>query len=485
MKDVFIYNTMTREKEKFTSLEPGKIKMYCCGPTVYGLLHVGNFRGAIFYNLLRNWFEHLGYKVTYVYNYTDVDDKIIDRAKTDNTTSEEVAKKYIAEFEKDFGRLELKKHDINPKVTDTMPEIIQMISDLIKKEKAYAVNGEVLFSIRSFSDYGKLSQRKPDDLMTAVRIERDEKKRDPLDFALWKPAKPGEPSWESPWGPGRPGWHIECSAMIRKHLGEKIDIHGGGIDLLFPHHENEIAQSEGCLGHGFVNYWVHNNMLNVAGTKMSKSLGNFTTGRDFMTKYHPEILKYAVLSSHYRSVSDFSESAIDNSIRGLARIYSSLATAKSYLAGASGAVEDAKLRTVGEEAWGKIETALCDDFNTPEVFAAIFEVVRVFNGAVKKGMKSTPALVNQCYSFTQFLARFGKMASLFLREPNQFLTELDDLLLVRMNLERKAIDEKVNLRTEARKNKDFKKSDEIRQELLTLGISVNDSAEGSHWEVTK
>lgn len=480
-----VYNSQSKKKEKFEPLVPGQVKMYCCGPTVYDLLHVGNFRGAIFYNLVRNWLEKSGYQVQMIYNYTDVDDKIINRANQDGLSSDEVARKYIIEFEKDFNRLGLRQHSLNPKVTETMPEIIQMIQDLIAKGKAYAVGGDVNYSIPSFSEYGKLSHRKPEDMMVGVRIDKDEKKKSPLDFALWKGSKEGEPSWPSPWGPGRPGWHIECSAMAKKHLGEQIDIHGGGMDLIFPHHENEIAQSEGCSGRHYVKYWMHNNMIEFGGAKMSKSLGNVRTGRAFMDEYNPEILKYLILSVHYRSVSDLSEQSVENAIKGLSRIYSSLALADYFIKPDVTPSADPKYEATLQEAWNKITEALNDDFNTPEAFAQVFEVVRGFNSQMKRGMKNNPAVSGKAVAFKKFVVDFGGLMSLFQENPTHFLKTLDDMLLNKMNIQRDDIDKIVQERTQVRANKDFKRSDELRDQLTKMGISVSDTPEGSFWEVTK
>ena len=271
-----IYNSQSKQLEEFKPIDPKHVKMYVCGPTVYNFLHVGNFRGVVVFNMVRNWLESLGYKVTYALNFTDVDDKIINRANELGMTPSELSEKYIAEYKKDFAAIGLRPHDMNPKVTEHMDDILNMVTTLIDKKAAYEAQGDVLYSIESFKDYGKLSGRHTEDLLAGARVEVDEKKRNPMDFALWKAAKPGEISWPSPWGPGRPGWHIECSAMIKNIFGEQIDIHGGGMDLIFPHHENEIAQSEGCTGKHFVKYWMHNNMLNFGGQKMSKSLGNLS-----------------------------------------------------------------------------------------------------------------------------------------------------------------------------------------------------------------
>ncbi|MEZ0391468.1 MAG: cysteine--tRNA ligase [Pseudobdellovibrionaceae bacterium] len=478
-----VYNTETRKKENFEPYDSKHVKMYCCGPTVYGLLHVGNFRGAIFYNLVRNWLEESGYKVTYVYNYTDVDDKIIDRANKEGKSSDEIAETYIKEFEADFVRLKLRPHDKNPRVTEHMQPIIEMVTDLIEKKKAYVSSGEVLYSIKSFDGYGKLSNRNPDDLKAGVRIEMDQKKHDPLDFSLWKASKPNEPSWPSPWGPGRPGWHIECSAMAKSLLGEQIDIHGGGMDLIFPHHENEIAQSEGCSGKHYVKYWLHNNMINFSGSKMSKSLGNIKTARSFMDEYNPEILKYMMLSVHYRSISDFGEHGIEQAVHGLARIYSALATAES-LKGSEIAPE-AGFEKITSEAWVKITEALNDDFNTPEAFARVFEVIRTFNSQVKRGMKLSPAVSGKAVSLQKFILRFGKLLSLFLEPAQEFLVTLDDMLLKKKGLDRAQIDRLVAERSQARESKDFTKSDELRNQLVQIGISVSDTPAGSEWEVAK
>jgi cysteinyl-tRNA synthetase len=483
---MIVYNTQTRKKEKFEPLHPPQVKMYCCGPTVYGLLHVGNFRGAIFYNFVRNWLERVGYKVDFVYNYTDVDDKIIARAREEKTDPASIAEKYIREFETDFTRLGLRKHDHNPRVTEHMDSIKDMVKTLIEKDKAYVADGEVLYSIKAFEGYGKLSNRNPDDMKSGVRIEVDEKKREPLDFALWKPSKPGEPAWESPWSPGRPGWHIECSAMAKSLLGEQIDIHGGGMDLIFPHHENEIAQSEGASGKPFVKYWLHNNLLNFAGAKMSKSLGNIKPARTFMDEYNPEILKYIMLSVHYRSIFDFGEQMIEQAIQGLARIYSALAVAESYLSGGTNSsAMDPAFEKVVKEAWEKITEAVNDDFNTPEAFARVFEVVRAFNSQVRKGLKTTPALLGKAYCFRQFVVEFGALMALFQNPARQFLVELDDMLLKKKNLQRQEVDALVAERTTARAQKDFKRSDELRDQLAAMGISVSDTPQGSEWEVSK
>ncbi len=488
-----VYNSLSRTKEKFQPLNPPLVKMYCCGPTVYDFLHVGNFRGAVFYNFVRSWLEQSGYQVTFVYNYTDVDDKIINRANKEGVESNVISEKYIAEFEKDFDLLKLKKHSFNPRVSEFIPQIIEIVETLINKNKAYVVNGEVLYSISSFSEYGKLSGRNPEELQAGSRVEVDQKKHNPLDFALWKPAKPGEPSWDSPWGKGRPGWHIECSAMVKAILGEQIDIHGGGSDLIFPHHENEIAQSEGCTEHQLAKYWIHNNMFTFSGQKMSKSLGNILKARDFLTEYHPEIFKYMIMSVHYRSLSEFSELTAEYAIKALGRIYSSLSLAEFYLKDTKELIPNSnsnlniknQYQEYLEQVWLKVHEAFDDDFSTPEAFSHLFEVVRDFNGRVKRGMKVTPQLIEVCLNFKNWILKFGSLMSLFQEPAQDFLTDLDNRLLEKKNLKRVDVDQLISERQQARTNKDFKRSDELRDQLIQLGISVSDTPTGPVWEVAK
>lgn len=479
-----IYNSGSHKKEEFQPLVPNEVKMYVCGPTVYDLLHVGNFRGAIFFNLVRNWFEYRGFKVTFVYNYTDVDDKIINRAKADGVDSAVISEKYIQEFEKDFASLKLRKHTHNPKVTEFMNPIIEFVQTLIKNGAAYQVEGDVYFDVHAFPKYGKLSHKNLEDLESGARIEVDERKKNPADFALWKAAKPGEPLWKSPWGEGRPGWHIECSAMARTLLGDTIDIHGGGLDLLFPHHENEVAQSEGATGKPFVRYWMHNNMLNFGSQKMSKSLGNVRSARSFISEYHPEIFKYMMLSAHYRSILDFSPDQFDHVISNLARIYSALALA-SRAAQAPSEATPADFQKLLDSSKVGVETALDDDFNTPEALARLFEVIRAFNNTVRLPGPVTPKKAAVAKAFLQWTGWLGNLMSLFAEPPADFLRFLDDMLLKQKKLERSAIDALVSERAQARANKDFAKSDELRKQLTDLGISVQDGPQGSEWEVQK
>lgn len=485
-----IYNTLTRSLEVFDPIQSPKVKMYVCGPTVYGLLHVGNFRGPVFYNFVRNWLEHIGYEVEFALNFTDVDDKIIHRAQQEGKDSKELAENYIREYQEDFSSLGLRKHEHNPRVTESMDEIILMIQQLIEKKKAYVVDGDVFFSIESFQDYGKLSGRHVDELQAGARVEIDTKKQNPMDFTLWKSAKPDEPSWSSPWGQGRPGWHIECSAMTRQIFGDQIDIHGGGSDLIFPHHENEIAQSEACSEKIFSRYWIHVGMLNFGGQKMSKSLGNLTTLRDFLAKNHPEVYKWMILSVHYRTIADFNEEAVERAVSALARIYSALALLEDILkedkifSTASLSLDEA-FQDMMKESWEKITTVMNEDFGTPQVMAVLFDLVRMVNGQWKRGMKVTAIVHEKARIVHQLFLKMGSMMSLFQEPAKGFLTHLDDLLLQKMNLNRSEVDRLVAERSAARANKDFKKSDELREQLTRMNISVMDMPQGTFWEVTK
>ncbi len=484
--DLYIYNTKSKTKEKFEPITQGQVKIYSCGPTVYDLLHVGNFRGPIFMSLVQNWFKKNNFETIYVTNYTDVDDKIIIRAKKENTTSDAISKKYIEAYEKDYNDLDITQDVAHPRVTEHMDDIIKMIEKIIQNGHAYvSSDGEVIYSIKSFDNYGDLSGKNLEDLQSGIRVEISDKKKNPLDFTLWKPAKEGEPSWDSPWGKGRPGWHIECSAMSNALLGESFDIHGGGIDLIFPHHENEIAQSEAATKKPFVKYWMHWNFINFGAHKMSKSLGNVKTARSFMEQYHPEILKYMMLRAHYRSHIDFGDDQILDAIHGLARIYSSLALAKSALGKEFETMDVPKFESNLEKANIEIASALNDDFNTPRMFAQIFDVVRYFNSQFKRGQKITPQLGSLAKRFTEWVRAQGQLLSLFQLEPNEFLKALDDLLLNKKGLKREEVESLVQKRIEARQRKDFKTGDELRDQLVKLGIAVSDTPEGTFWEVQK
>ena len=480
-----LYNTLSGNKEEFKPIEENKVKLYLCGPTVYGLLHIGNFRGAIFFNFVRNWLEELGYEVDFVYNFTDIDDKIIKKANDEGVDSLVISERYIEEFKKDFKRLGLRPHTHNPKVTDFVPEIIEYVQGIIDNKHAYVVDGEVFYDISTLENYGELSKKKIDELNAGERVDVDQRKKNPGDFVLWKPAKAGEPSWDSPFGPGRPGWHIECSAMSKALLGEQIDIHGGGLDLVFPHHENEIAQSEGASGKTYVNYWMHNNMLEFGNQKMSKSLGNVLTGRSFLTEYNGEILKYMMLQNHYRSTIDFSEAQIGHTIQNLARFYSALALADSLAGKGSLAPVPESFEKMLSEAEEAIEKSMDDDFNTAEFLAHLFGVVREFNKLCRKPGKVTDAMVAVAETFSAWVRKQGLVLALFQEPAAEFLRTLDDMLLAKKDLKRADIDQLVQDRATARAEKNWAKADEVRDKLAEIGILVQDSAEGSTWEVEK
>ena len=469
--------------------------MYCCGPTVYDFLHVGNFRGAVFYNFVFNWLKEEGYKVFYAYNFTDVDDKILKRAREEKVSSQTIANRFIDEFWKDFNALKLSPHTYNPRVTEYMDSIIELIQEIIDRGKAYVVEGEVFYAVDKFEEYGKLSHRNPKDMQSGSRIEVDPKKKNPLDFSLWKPAKKGEESWVSPWGRGRPGWHIECSAMTRSLFGKQIDIHGGGMDLIFPHHENEIAQSEGASNKKYVGYWMHNNMFTFGGTKMSKSLGNIRRMCDFLEKFNGEIFKYMVLSVHYRSEADFTDITINNAIAALGRIYSALNKACHYRdfregrsqkdSGGEVTQKTQKMLEQVKKAQKSCKIFFNDDFSTPQAMAELFDTVRLYNQLVPSGTKRKREVEVLSDLFFNFILDFGKPMALFQEEPQKFLKILDDILLDEKKISRTRVDALVSARGLARKEKNYTESDRLRNELTRLGIELQDTPDGTLWEVKK
>jgi cysteinyl-tRNA synthetase len=479
-----IYNTLSGKKEKFIPLKEGEVKMYLCGPTVYDFLHIGNFRGAITFNLIRNWLEYTGSKVNFVYNYTDVDDKIIKRANDEGVETKVITEKYIKEFETDFNNLGLKKHDSNPRVSDHMDDIISMVETIVNNGKAYVVEGEVFFSIDSFASYGELSKKKLDELEVGQRVEVDSRKKNPQDFVLWKPAKEGEPSWDSPWGKGRPGWHIECSAMVKAILGDSIDIHGGGIDLQFPHHENEIAQSEACNCTKYCNYWVHNEFINFGAEKMSKSLGNVITARNFMEQYDPEILKYLFLSAHYRTQMSITDDKLLQTISALNRIYTALELASDTVAEVEedGQVDNGFVKKL-EALDNKIKKSLNDDFNSAEMISFIFEGVRTFNSLGFVNKKKKNAVHKGCSEFFMtWMKKYGEMSALFNSNPKETLNRLDDILITMREIDKVQVEELILKRNEARQAKDWTLADTLRGELENLGVELFDGHERG-WKV--
>lgn len=460
-----IYNTLTRKKEDFVPIEDGKVKMYVCGPTVYNYFHIGNARPFVVFDTMRKYLEYRNYKVKFVQNFTDVDDKIINRAKEEGISASEVSEKYIEEYYKDAAALNVKKANVHPKVTETMKDIIQFVQGLIDKGYAYESNGDVYYRARKFDGYGKLSGKNIDDLISGARVSVDEKKEDPLDFALWKARKgDDEIAWESPWGMGRPGWHIECSAMSKKFLGETIDIHAGGQDLQFPHHENEIAQSEANNGKTFANYWIHNGYINIDGIKMSKSLGNFKTVRDLLQVYDGEVLRFLILSGHYRGPIDFGEEILTQSQNGLNRMRNAKENLKHLIATGEG-----KITTAESEAFAGLEQyrqqfidAMDDDLNTADGISAIFELITAINTAVKDG--ASKEFAQKCLDL---LLELSSILGLLEQEVSKEVTEVEPEVQA-------LIDE----RQAARKAKDFARADEIRDELKAKGITLKDTPQG-------
>ncbi len=465
-----IYNTLTKRKEEFEPLEEGKVKMYVCGPTVYNLIHIGNARPMIVFDTARRYMEHRGYEVNFVSNFTDVDDKIIKKAIEEGVDASVISERYIAECKKDMQAMNVKPATTHPKATEEIAGMLDMISTLMEKGYAYAAeDGTVYFRTRKFKEYGKLSHKNLDDLQGGNRsllVTGEDQKEDPLDFVLWKPKKEGEPYWESPWCKGRPGWHIECSVMSKKYLGDEIDIHAGGEDLIFPHHENEIAQSEAANGKPFSKYWMHNGFLNIDNKKMSKSLGNFFTVRDISEKYDLQVLRFFMLSAHYRSPLNFSAELMEAAQNGYDRIVTSVSNLNYLLENAVSDTMSEEERKLTKEAEGyitKFDEAMDDDFNTADAIAAIFELVKFANTHANEGAgrEFLKALKDE-------IVMLSDICGLIVEKKQEMLAEDIEALIE----ERQA----------ARKAKDFKRADEIRSELLSKGIILEDTREGVKWK---
>ena len=462
------YNTLTRKKEEFVPIEEGKVKMYVCGPTVYNFIHIGNARPMIVFDTARRYMEYKGYEVNFVSNFTDVDDKIIKKAIEEGVSAEEISQRYIAECKKDMADMNVKPATTHPLATQEIDGMIDMISTLIDKGFAYEVNGTVYFRTRRFDEYGKLSHKNLDDLRSGYRsllVSGEDQKEDPLDFVLWKPKKEGEPFWVSPWGEGRPGWHIECSVMSKKYLGEEIDIHAGGEDLIFPHHENEIAQSECCNGKIFARYWLHNGFLNIDNRKMSKSLGNFFTVREIGEKYDLQVLRFFMLSAHYRSPLNFSAEIMESSKNALERILTAVETLThlSETAASGMTAEEEKACEEMKQFRAKFEEAMDDDLNTADAVSAVFELVKFAN---------TNASADSSKEFVETLKKE--------------ISELCDILGIITEKKADSLEAEVEAliaeRQAARKAKDFAKADEIRDKLLAMGIQLKDTREGVQWK---
>lgn len=464
-----IYNTLTRKKEEFIPIEPGKVKMYVCGPTVYNYIHIGNARPYVVFDTVRRYMEHKGYDVTYVQNFTDVDDKIIKRANEENSTMEMVSEKYIDEAFHDADGLNVERATVHPRVTQEMPEIIEMIQELIDKGFAYEDNGTVYYDTKAFPEYGKLSKKNLDELIAGAseRVSNDDAKRNSTDFVLWKPQKPGEPKWASPWGDGRPGWHIECSVMSKKYLGETIDIHAGGEDLIFPHHENEIAQSEACSGKIFARYWMHNGFITVDNEKMSKSAGNFFTVREISEKFPYEVIRFFILSGHYRMPLNFSDTLMQASQNGLERIKNCVSSLDYYINNCTIETdsEDEENEKEIQGFLSQFETAMDDDFNTADAVTAIYELVKFVNVKINDGFSKKSAV-----SAKNMIDELCRVLGILQKNEEE---EQDP--------EKDKIEELIAKRTEAKKAKDFAAADAIRDELTSMGITIKDTRQGVQW----
>ncbi len=465
-----LYNTLSKQKEEFVPIEEGKVRMYVCGPTVYNLIHIGNARPMIVFDTVRRYMEYKGYEVNYVSNFTDVDDKIIAKANEEGVSAEEISQRYIEECKKDMAAMNVRPATVHPLATQEISGMVEMIQELIEKGYAYAAaDGTVYFRVKKFKEYGKLSHKNLEDLQSgfrALQVSGEDQKEDPMDFVLWKPKKEGEPSWPSPWCDGRPGWHIECSEMAKKYLGEEIDIHAGGEDLVFPHHENEIAQSECCNGKPFARYWLHNAFLNIDNKKMSKSLGNFFTVREIADSYDLQVLRFFMLSAHYRSQLNFSRELMEASGNAYERILNAVDNMKDFQKKAAAKELSAQEKEKLEEVRGyikKFEEAMEDDFNTADAIAAIFELVKFANTNLQED-SSRP----------------------FIDEVLNTVVKLCDILGLKVEKEEETLDAEVEKliaqRQEARKAKDFAKADAIRDQLLEMGIELKDTREGVKWK---
>ena len=480
-----IYNTLTRQKEEFVPIDGNNVKMYACGITVYDLSHIGHARQAIVYSMIADYLRFKGYNVKYVRNYTDVDDKIIKRANERNANALEFSREQIHESEIDMANLHVSEPDMYCKASEYINDIINYVQGLIDKGYGYSTpEGNVYYSVRKFNGYGKLSHQSIDDMLQGVRKDLEPDKKDPADFALWKAAKPGEISWKSPWGEGRPGWHIECSTMILKNLGETIDIHGGGMDLVFPHHENEIAQSEGLTGKPFVKYWSHCGLLKINGEKMSKSLGNFITIRDVLKKYDYEVLKYVMHSKHYRSDIDLLDSDFDIAEKHLYYFYNTIKKMNEYIEKYSDNTQNETLSNdISKQIIDEFTKAMDDDFNTALVLSNLFAYFKYINNEIKnKDDKAKRA--NTFKNIIETLKKtYGNILGIFTEDANKFIANLKQKYLTELKISSNEIEEQIASRNEAKKNKEFEKADSIRDNLEQEGIILMDTANGTTWDI--
>jgi cysteinyl-tRNA synthetase len=476
-----IYSTLTRKKEEFQPLQPGKVGMYVCGMTVYDMCHLGHARSAVLFDVIYRYLMYRRYEVTFVRNFTDVDDKIINRANELGEDWRKLGERFIHEFYVDMDALGILRPTFEPRATEYIDRMQSLIQRLISSGHAYEASGDVMFSVNSFPGYGKLSGKRTEDLISGARVDVDEKKRNPLDFALWKAAKPGEPFWESPWGPGRPGWHIECSAMSMDLLGEGFDIHGGGADLAFPHHENEIAQSEAATGRPFAKYWIHNGFVNISSEKMSKSLGNVLNIRDILKTVHPEALRLFLISSHYRSPLDYSETSIKESASALERLYAAMASLDEVIGRGGTSME---LPDELTDISNRFVEAMDDDFNTPRPLAILFDAARAINrysAAASLSEVPSPDVLTKVKNEIGALSR--EVLGLLKEEPALFLENLRKGGVTDLGIGEEEIEGLIAERAEARKRKDFALADEIRKGLDAKGILLEDGPKGTTWKV--
>jgi len=481
-----IYNTQSRTKEEFHPLQEGKVGIYVCGITAYDVCHVGHARSAVVFDVITRYLRYRGWDVTYVKNFTDVDDKIIDKANRERIGIDVIAERYIREHDEEMEALGVMPPTFTPRATENIDGMIRLVTDLIEKGLAYPVGGDIFYAVERFPGYGKLSGRNLDDMLAGARIDVNEKKRNPLDFVLWKASKEGEPWWESPWGRGRPGWHLECSVMSRRYLGETLDIHGGGEDLIFPHHENEIAQSEGSTGNTLARTWVHNGFVRVNSEKMSKSLGNFFTIRDILKQYHPEVLRLFLLQSHYRSPVDFSDAALNEARQGMNRFYSTLELLREIAAGetetaAEPAAKDGEMAAELQALRGRFVESMDDDFNTARAIGHLFDAIRLVNAllAEKKQVVSQGAYVQA----EKTLREIGSVLGLFRQESDDYLRQDREREAVKRGLAAEEIERLIAERRDARAAKAWQRADEIRKDLAARGVILRDTPETTTWTI--
>jgi len=467
-----IHNTLTGRKEELVTLNPGQVNMYVCGPTTYNYIHLGNARPLVVFDTVRRYLDYRGYEVRYVQNFTDVDDKIINRAREEGNDPSQVAQRFIDEYFVDADALGIARADIHPRVSEHIPDIIAAIEALMGKGFAYEIDGDIYYRVKAFQPYGKLSGRSLEDMLAGARVEVDERKEAPVDFALWKRAKPGEPCWDSPWGPGRPGWHIECSVMSTKYLGETLDIHGGGADLIFPHHENEIAQAEACTGKPFVNYWMHNGFITVNSEKMSKSLGNFFILRDILARYPQDVVRYYLIATHYRSPLDFDDGKLEEAKKALGRLKTTLALAQEFLAGTVAAdtqgAPDSELLIQARQLEDKFIESMDDDFNSAKAIGYLFELSHQINAFIAGADSSRTANKEILQPAIDIFRKLGLVLGIFMDTLAQDGQAIDDLLQLVLNL-----------RNQARSEKDYQLADSLRDFMHQKEIKVEDKAGGS------